>query len=153
MLFVAITQYVCGSCVCWTRCFCPGRFGDAPYAVFASPSALQSLQAAFIKLSHAKASCCSLSIFKSPAGDHEIWLQRTGHEPVCLVPEWPVACLYLPGLFESILTHVLRAFCSPDIGITTALSCEKPTCFVPELLVGSLYQLDPGSEFYTAHSL
>ena len=106
-----------------------------------------------IKLSHAKASCCSLSIFKSPAGDHEIWLQRTGHEPVCLVPEWPVACLYLPGLFESILTHVLRAFCSPDIGITTALSCEKPTCFVPELLVGSLYQLDPGSEFYTAHSL
>ncbi len=49
MLFVAIiivvTQYVCGSCVCWTRYFCPGRFGDALYAmrpVFASHCTAES---------------------------------------------------------------------------------------------------------------
>ncbi len=68
---------------------------------------------------------------------------------------WTIPCLCLPGLFESALTHILRAFYSADIGINTASSCEKPTCFVPELVAGSLHQFDPGSasDPFTADSL
>ena len=141
----------CVLCVCWTRYFCPRRFGDAPMQC--NLSLLVTLQAAFIYVFHAKAS--SWSICKSPAGNHKTRLQCAGHEPVCLVLGWTIACLYLPELFESELTHILRASYSTDIGINTASSCEKPTCFVSELVVGSSYQFDPGSasDPFTAHCL
>ena len=44
---------------------------------------------------------------------------------------------------------------SADIGIITASSCEKCTCFVPELVAGSLCQFDPGSasDPFTADTL
>ena len=74
----------------------------------------------------------------------------------CLpVPKWTSACLCLPGVFQSALTHILRAFHSADIGIKTASSCEKPTCIVPELVAGSSYQFAPGSasDPFTADSL
>ena len=66
----------------------------------------------------------------------------------CLVPEWAIACLCLPGLFKSALTYILRAFYSAVIGINTAsydASCKEPTCFVPEHVASSVYRFDPGS--------
>ncbi len=50
---------------------------------------------------------------------------------------WLIACLCLPGVFDSALTLTLRAFYSADIGINTASSCDRSTCFVPELVAGS----------------
>ncbi len=69
------------------------------------------------------------------ANIHRTQFQRAGHELVCLVPEWTDTCLCLPGLFEPALTHILN---SADIGINTASSCDGPTCFVPELVAGSV---------------
>jgi hypothetical protein len=119
-------------------------------------SLLVMLQAAFMDLSHARASSCS--IFTSPASKHRTQLQRADHEPVRLVPEWTIACLCLPGLFESALTYILRAFYSAVIGINTAsydASCKEPTCFVPEHVASSVYRFDPGSasDPFTADSL
>jgi len=76
----------------------------------------------------------------------------------CLVPEWAIACLCLPGLFKSALTYILRAFYSAVIGINTAsydASCKEPTCFVPEHVASSVYRFDPGSasDPFTADSL
>ena len=116
-----------------TCCFCHGRFGDAPMQC--DLSVLVTLQAAFMNLSHARTS--SWSIYELTANNHRTQLQRAGHEPVCLVPEWTSICLCLPGLFEPALTHIRRAFYSADIGINIASSCDGPTCFVPKLVAGS----------------
>ena len=108
-------------------------------------------------LSRAKAS--SGSICKLSAGNHNQRLQRAGHEPVCLVPEWTVACQYLRGLFESALTQILRAFYSADIGINTAPTCHGSICFVPELVAGSAaislqtIDISSASDLFTADSL
>ncbi len=45
------------------------------------------------------------------------WLQRAGHEPVCLVPGAVDTCMCLIALINRASTHILRALYSADIGI------------------------------------
>ncbi len=133
-------------CVCVLPCnslllnlaaFALGVFGGAPMQC--NLSVLATLQADFLSLSHTQTS--GRSLHNSAANNRRLQLQRAGHEPVCLVPEWTDICLCLPGLFLPTFSLILRAFYSADIGINTASSCENSTCFVPELVAGSLPRL------------
>jgi len=69
-------------------------------------------------------------------------LQRAGHEPVCLVPGSVdkldlSTCLCLIALFKRASTHILRAFYSADIGITTNTTSDfSSTCVVLALVAG-----------------
>ncbi|DBA85963.1 TPA: hypothetical protein ACH3X1_005502 [Trebouxia sp. C0004] len=55
---------------------------------------------------------------------------------LCLVL-WTSTCMCLSALFDRASTHILRAFYFADIGIKTASSCDRLTCFMPELVAGS----------------
>jgi len=65
-------------------------------------------------------------------------LQRAGHEPVCLVPGSVDKYLPVPDCtLQRASTHILRAFYSADIGITTDTTSDfSSTCVVLALVAG-----------------
>ncbi|DBA86283.1 TPA: hypothetical protein ACH3X1_005780 [Trebouxia sp. C0004] len=60
----------------------------------------------------------------------------TSLSALCLV-WWTSTCMCLSALLNRASTHILRAFYFANIGIKSASSCVRLTCFMPELVAGS----------------